>query len=497
MSVEQFEEDDGTVVLELSSPRTTTARSSAAADAPPTRCAPSSRPPRCGRTAACSSTSSTDGRVELAARRPGRPPARPRRLLPRHRAARRAAAARAPSVWVGERATEIVRRAGTDDAPDPAPRPASTTARASRRCAARSCSSPRAAAPPLGRGRVLGRGPRRAARVVDGDARARPRRRGCSRMPSCEAARGRARRRRPARAARARRRRARSTSQARRDRRRRARSSGLEADVSAARRRHALPRVVRLVPRAAPRRATRSSSGHELRTLNPRDHTPLSGGQVDDTPFGGGAGMVLRVDVMDAALRGFYGVDPVELRTRAPRHRAHARAAGCSTTASSTSSPPSRRSRCCAAATRASTSASSSTSLRRAVDRPLRALRRRARGDGRRGRRAAQAARARSATPIGRGGVVLRRARRRPGVPALHAPGRVPRLDGPRGAALGPPRGDPQLAPRALASAAPPTRARRPRAIRYHGRPPSGASLAMLARPARSPVRRARPAPRL
>src|ERR671937_2117086 len=54
--------------------------------------------------------------------------------------------------------------------------------------------------------------------------------------------------------------------------------------------------------------------GHELRCLNPRDHTPLSGGQVDDTPFGGGAGMVLRVDVMDAALRGFYGTDPVDLR---------------------------------------------------------------------------------------------------------------------------------------------------------------------------------------
>ncbi len=58
------------------------------------------------------------------------------------------------------------------------------------------------------------------------------------------------------------------------------------------------------------------AGGHELRALNPRDHTPLSGGQVDDTPFGGGAGMVLRVDVMDAALRGFYGVDPVELRHR-------------------------------------------------------------------------------------------------------------------------------------------------------------------------------------
>jgi tRNA (guanine37-N1)-methyltransferase len=55
------------------------------------------------------------------------------------------------------------------------------------------------------------------------------------------------------------------------------------------------------------------AAGHELRMLDLREHTPLSGGQVDDTPFGGGAGMVLRVDVMDAALRAHYGVDPVDL----------------------------------------------------------------------------------------------------------------------------------------------------------------------------------------
>jgi tRNA (guanine37-N1)-methyltransferase len=47
--------------------------------------------------------------------------------------------------------------------------------------------------------------------------------------------------------------------------------------------------------------------------VNYRDHTPLSAGQVDDTPFGGGAGMVLRVDVVEAALRARYGGDPVEL----------------------------------------------------------------------------------------------------------------------------------------------------------------------------------------
>ena len=61
--------------------------------------------------------------------------------------------------------------------------------------------------------------------------------------------------------------------------------------------------------------ANAAARGHELRCLNPRDNTPLSGGQVDDTPFGGGAGMVLRVDVMDHALRGMYGMDPAELRT--------------------------------------------------------------------------------------------------------------------------------------------------------------------------------------
>ncbi|HET9737445.1 MAG TPA: tRNA (guanosine(37)-N1)-methyltransferase TrmD [Solirubrobacteraceae bacterium] len=55
--------------------------------------------------------------------------------------------------------------------------------------------------------------------------------------------------------------------------------------------------------------------GHTLETIDPRGSTPLKWGQVDDTPFGGGAGMVLRVDVMEAALRARYGVDPVELRS--------------------------------------------------------------------------------------------------------------------------------------------------------------------------------------
>jgi tRNA (guanine37-N1)-methyltransferase len=53
--------------------------------------------------------------------------------------------------------------------------------------------------------------------------------------------------------------------------------------------------------------------GHKLSFVNYREHTPLRAGQVDDTPFGGGAGMVLRVDVVEAALRARYGVDPVGL----------------------------------------------------------------------------------------------------------------------------------------------------------------------------------------
>jgi tRNA (guanine37-N1)-methyltransferase len=58
------------------------------------------------------------------------------------------------------------------------------------------------------------------------------------------------------------------------------------------------------------------AAGSRLQLVDFRRHTPLGGGQVDDTPFGGGAGMVLRVDVLDAALRAHYGVDPVVLRER-------------------------------------------------------------------------------------------------------------------------------------------------------------------------------------
>ena len=58
------------------------------------------------------------------------------------------------------------------------------------------------------------------------------------------------------------------------------------------------------------------AQGHRLECVDYRATTPLRWGQVDDTPFGGGAGMVLRVDVVEAALRARYGVDPVELPAR-------------------------------------------------------------------------------------------------------------------------------------------------------------------------------------
>jgi tRNA (guanine37-N1)-methyltransferase len=48
----------------------------------------------------------------------------------------------------------------------------------------------------------------------------------------------------------------------------------------------------------------------DLRLFSYRDTTPLRAGQVDDTPYGGGAGMVLRVDVVAAALDAAYGGVP-------------------------------------------------------------------------------------------------------------------------------------------------------------------------------------------
>ncbi len=55
----------------------------------------------------------------------------------------------------------------------------------------------------------------------------------------------------------------------------------------------------------------------QVRALDMREHSPLKHRQVDDTPYGGGAGMVLRIDAVVAAMEGHYG-KPVE-DTRAER----------------------------------------------------------------------------------------------------------------------------------------------------------------------------------
>jgi tRNA (guanine37-N1)-methyltransferase len=56
------------------------------------------------------------------------------------------------------------------------------------------------------------------------------------------------------------------------------------------------------------------AQGNELTFRNYRDTTTLSAGQVDDSPYGGGAGMVMRVDVVDAALEAAYGSDRGSVR---------------------------------------------------------------------------------------------------------------------------------------------------------------------------------------
>jgi tRNA (guanine37-N1)-methyltransferase len=53
-----------------------------------------------------------------------------------------------------------------------------------------------------------------------------------------------------------------------------------------------------------------AASGVALDFVDMRASTPLRAGQVDDTPYGGGAGMVLRVDVVEAALEARYGAAP-------------------------------------------------------------------------------------------------------------------------------------------------------------------------------------------
>lgn len=54
--------------------------------------------------------------------------------------------------------------------------------------------------------------------------------------------------------------------------------------------------------------------GLRLEAVDLRATTPIAAGKVDDTPYGGGAGMVIRVDVVEAALAARYGSDATEVR---------------------------------------------------------------------------------------------------------------------------------------------------------------------------------------
>jgi tRNA (guanine37-N1)-methyltransferase len=56
-------------------------------------------------------------------------------------------------------------------------------------------------------------------------------------------------------------------------------------------------------------------AGLGFEAIDMRSTTPIAAGKVDDTPYGGGAGMVIRVDVVEAALAARYGGDAAAVRT--------------------------------------------------------------------------------------------------------------------------------------------------------------------------------------
>lgn len=65
------------------------------------------------------------------------------------------------------------------------------------------------------------------------------------------------------------------------------------------------------LPTSRPVRNALGAGSLRLRMLDLREHAPGRHRQVDDAPYGGGAGMVIRVDVVCAALEGVYAA-PVD-----------------------------------------------------------------------------------------------------------------------------------------------------------------------------------------
>ena len=182
----------------------------------------------------------------------------------------------------------------------------------------------------------------------------------------------------------------------------------------------------------------------ELRLLSYRDTSPLTGGQVDDEPYGGGAGMVLRVDVVAAALDAVY--------VGAPGHRVVALTPQGRQLDQPLVEELAGEENLTLLSARfegfdervveyfATDAISIGPYVLSGGELPamvlVDAIARRLPG-------------ALGSAESGRRGKLLRRARGRPRVPALHAPGRVPRLGGARGAPLRRSRADRRVAPRA------------------------------------------------
>jgi len=76
------------------------------------------------------------------------------------------------------------------------------------------------------------------------------------------------------------------------------------------------PDALRWLSETRPVRNAVEAGQLELRTIDMREFGQGGYRQVDDAPYGGGAGMLIRVDVVCAALEGTYALDAAELRAQ-------------------------------------------------------------------------------------------------------------------------------------------------------------------------------------
>ena len=175
-----------------------------------------------------------------------------------------------------------------------------------------------------------------------------------------------------------------------------------------------------MVSRASATSATRSPPAPSCASSTTATRRRSSAGQVDDAPYGGGAGMVMRVDVVDAALEAAYGPD----RGGRADRRADARPAASSTRRWPRSWPASRQlALLCGRYEGFDERVREHLATRLGLDRPLRARRRRAGGDGRRRRGDCASSPARSATPTARSrSPSARRSKARPSIRTTPAP---------------------------------------------------------------------------